>query len=57
MAALETVAANEGKGKGKEEESGGIQRGKFNFIRYERSSDAFSVADSSVSYVSAFAVL
>lgn len=59
MAALEGVAAaaaNEEEGKGKEE-AGGVEKGKFNFIRYERSSDAFSVGDSSVSYVSAFAVL
>ncbi|KAK2767685.1 hypothetical protein FQN54_003843 [Arachnomyces sp. PD_36] len=61
MAALEAVAANGdgeegGKGKGNAGE-GGIQKGKFNFIRYERSSDAVSVSDSSVSYVSAFAVL
>ena len=35
----------------------GAQKGKFNFIRYERSSDVFVVSDSSVSYVSAFAVL
>lgn len=32
-------------------------RGRFKFTRYERSSDAESVKDSSVSYVSAFAVL
>ncbi|KAG8206310.1 DUF52 domain-containing protein [Trichophyton interdigitale] len=34
-----------------------VKKGKFYFIRYERSSDCFSVQDSSVSYVSAFAVL
>ena len=33
------------------------KRGKFHFARYERSSDAVDVTDSSVSYVSAFAVL
>lgn len=33
------------------------QRGRFHFVRYERSSDAIDVMDSSVSYVSAFAVL
>lgn len=33
------------------------KKGRFHFIRYERSSDAVDVADSSVSYVSAFAVL
>lgn len=31
--------------------------GKFHFVRYERSSDAIDVNDSSVSYVSAFAML
>ncbi|WEW59651.1 hypothetical protein PRK78_005130 [Emydomyces testavorans] len=34
-----------------------LMRGAFNFVRYERSSDCVSPADSSVSYVSAFAVL
>ncbi|KAJ8152537.1 hypothetical protein LV165_006976 [Aspergillus fumigatus] len=33
------------------------KKGAFHFIRYERSSDAVNVTDSSVSYVSAFAVL
>lgn len=46
MAAIEEVANNHGGTKGK-----------FQFIRYERSSDAIDVDDSSVSYVSAFAVL
>ena len=32
-------------------------KGRFHFVRYERSSDAVDVGDSSVSYVSAFAVL
>lgn len=47
MAALEVVAAN------------GLadQQGRFHFLRYERSSDAVDVADSSVSYVSAIATL
>ncbi|KKK19283.1 hypothetical protein P175DRAFT_0429236 [Aspergillus ochraceoroseus IBT 24754] len=35
----------------------GGQNGKFHFIRYERSSDITDVHDSSVSYVSAFALL
>jgi MEMO1 family protein len=35
----------------------GEESGKFRFIRYERSSDAVSARDSSVSYVSGFAVL
>ncbi|KAM5456773.1 hypothetical protein MaudCBS49596_001014 [Microsporum audouinii] len=39
------------------EKEGGVQKGRFYFMRYERSSDCFSVRDSSVSYVSAFAVL
>ena len=34
-----------------------LQKGIFRFIRYERSSDCLRVADSSVSYASAFAVL
>ncbi|EFR04477.1 MEMO1 protein [Nannizzia gypsea CBS 118893] len=38
-------------------EDGGVRKGKFYFLRYERSSDCFSLRDSSVSYVSAFAVL
>ena len=32
-------------------------RGRFKFVRYERSNDVVSVSDSSVSYVSGFAVL
>lgn len=46
MAAVEELAS-------KDEE----KKGRFHFIRYERSSDVLDVADSSVSYVSAFAVL
>ena len=46
MAGIEEIAAHH-------EE----KKGKFHFIRYERSSDAIDVSDSSVSYVSAFAVL
>ncbi|KAI9038532.1 protein MEMO1 [Aspergillus affinis] len=46
MAAIEHIERpNEGK------------TGKFHFVRYERSSDVVDVNDSSVSYVSAFAVL
>ncbi|OJJ46946.1 hypothetical protein ASPZODRAFT_15635 [Penicilliopsis zonata CBS 506.65] len=46
MAALEEITSeDEGK------------KGKFHFVRYERSSDVVDVTDSSVSYVSAFAVL
>ncbi|KAL2823702.1 UPF0103-domain-containing protein [Aspergillus cavernicola] len=46
MAAIETA--------GKQQEG---EKGKFHFTRYERSSDITDVNDSSVSYVSAFAVL
>lgn len=40
-------------------EGGGQEdgKGRFRFVRYERSSDVVSPRDSSVSYVSAFAVL
>lgn len=41
---------------GKERDERGAN-GRFRFVRYERSSDALSGRDSSVSYVSAFAVL
>ncbi|KAJ5748590.1 uncharacterized protein N7511_010286 [Penicillium nucicola] len=47
MAALETVTASQPADK----------EGRFYFLRYERSSDVEDVDDSSVSYVSAFAVL
>ncbi|KAJ5574369.1 UPF0103/Mediator of ErbB2-driven cell motility (Memo-related) [Penicillium hispanicum] len=47
MAALELVTIDRPVGK----------QGQFHFLRYERSSDAVDVADSSVSYVSAIAVL
>jgi AmmeMemoRadiSam system protein B len=46
MAALEVVTASQPD-----------QQGRFFFLRYERSSDAVDYNDSSVSYVSAFAVL
>lgn len=49
MAALEVLKAQ---GKGTEE-----GKGKFKFVRYERSSDCAELNDSSVSYASAFAVL
>lgn len=51
MAALEVLLKEEG------EEEQGKKRGKFRFVRYERSSDVKRVGDSSVSYASAFAVL
>lgn len=41
-------------GKETQDENG---KGRFKFVRYERSSDVVSARDSSVSYVSAFAVL
>ena len=47
MSALEFVKADRPDGK----------QGHFHFLRYERSSDAVDVADSSVSYVSAIAIL
>ncbi|OOQ86728.1 DUF52 domain protein [Penicillium brasilianum] len=47
MAALEVVTASQPKSK----------KGLFHFLRYERSSDVSDVTDSSVSYVSAVAVL
>ncbi|KAJ5988726.1 UPF0103/Mediator of ErbB2-driven cell motility (Memo-related) [Penicillium waksmanii] len=47
MAALEVATANQSAG----------NQGRFHFLRYERSSDIEDVSDSSVSYVSAFAVL
>ena len=48
MAALEEISSPD------QEEEG---KGRFHFVRYERSSDAVDVTDSSVSYVSAFAVM
>lgn len=47
MAALE-VLEKEGVGEGK---------GRFRFVRYERSSDVRDISDSSVSYASAYAAL
>ncbi|CAL5870105.1 uncharacterized protein PFLUO_LOCUS4340 [Penicillium psychrofluorescens] len=49
MAAMESVAASQPPATDKQ--------GRFHFLRYERSSEVVDVADSSVSYVSAFAVL
>ena len=49
MAAIE-VLEEEGK-------MGGGNKGKFKFVRYERSSEVEEVGDSSVSYASAYAVL
>jgi hypothetical protein len=52
MAGLQALSAED-------DVSNGVvkQEQRFKFVRYERSSDAISVKDSSVSYVSAFAVL
>lgn len=73
MAGLEGLVRDEGVGKeggegeglgkeggvGKEEEDDEKRkgRGKFRFVRYERSSDVKRVGESSVSYASGFAVL
>lgn len=50
------MAAVEELGTAKSETENGLKH-KFRFVRYERSSDVFHGKDSSVSYVSAFAVL
>ncbi|KAL8905690.1 MAG: hypothetical protein Q9171_006585 [Xanthocarpia ochracea] len=62
MAGLEVLREKEGGGGGgagsqKEEEAVGEIKGRFKFVRYERSSNVERVGDSSVSYASAFAVL
>lgn len=57
MAALQKIAVAEGGNGGDGGEGGGLKRGRFKFVRYERSSDCESVRDSSVSYASAFAIL
>ncbi|KKZ63860.1 hypothetical protein EMCG_01813 [[Emmonsia] crescens] len=64
MAGLEVVRKNmrkEGGGggedEGESEGEGELQKGRFYFVRYERSSNVVAASDSSVSYVSAFAVL
>ena len=41
----------------KEGKVSGEGKGKFKFVRYERSSDVEDISDSSVSYASAYAVL
>ena len=50
MAAVETLE-KEGK------VDGAGRKGRFSFVRYERSSDVVKIGDSSVSYCSAFAVI
>ena len=68
MAALEALSGHESGGSSHVGESGSesgeavgeelrIEKGRFRFIRYERSSDVLSPSDSSVSYASAFALL
>ncbi|KPI39737.1 MEMO1 family protein C4H3.04c [Cyphellophora attinorum] len=52
MAGLEEVERKSGVGSNETE-----MKRRFRFLRYERSSDVTSIRDSSVSYVSAFAVL
>ncbi|KAF1990346.1 UPF0103-domain-containing protein [Aulographum hederae CBS 113979] len=49
MAAVEALEEQDGGGLGE-------GKGRFRFVRYERSSDCVKVSDSSVSYASAFAV-
>jgi AmmeMemoRadiSam system protein B len=48
MAAIEVLEKDQKLGEG---------RGRFKFVRYERSSDVTDISDSSVSYASAYAVL
>lgn len=55
MAGWEEVERNQKVGE--DEQGGQVGKGRFQFLRYERSSDVVSARDSSVSYVSAFAVL
>ena len=67
MAALEGIRdGEEGKGggggmgegqRGEEGKEQGMEKGRFKFVRYERSGEVTSVKDSSVSYASALAVL
>ncbi|KAJ9652874.1 hypothetical protein H2198_007876 [Neophaeococcomyces mojaviensis] len=54
MAGVEEIERLEAENEG---QSGDELRRRFRFMRYERSSDVLSARDSSVSYVSAFAVL
>jgi len=54
MAGVEELERKENEDRAQSDD--GLRR-RFRFVRYERSSDALSVRDSSVSYVSAFAVL
>ncbi|KAI9706719.1 MAG: hypothetical protein M1836_003729 [Candelina mexicana] len=59
MAAMEVLREEEERME-KEDVAGGAEEGKkgrFRFVRYERSSDCVKVGDSSVSYASGFAVL
>ena len=58
MAGLEGVLRDEmGKKDTGVDEGQGGRRGRFRFVRYERSSEVRRVGESSVSYASAFAVL
>ncbi|TAQ87665.1 hypothetical protein B7494_g4024 [Chlorociboria aeruginascens] len=54
MAAIELLRKEEGSESGEE---GNLEKGKFHFVRYERSDEIVDISDSSVSYASAFAVL
>ncbi|KAL8778252.1 MAG: hypothetical protein Q9213_007504 [Squamulea squamosa] len=55
MAGLEVLRRERGEMGEREEE--GDKKGRFRFVRYERSSEVERVGESSVSYASAFAVL
>ncbi len=59
MAGLEVVLREEmeKKKEGGLDEGQGGKKGRFRFVRYERSSEVRKVGESSVSYASAFAVL
>ncbi|KAI9838744.1 MAG: hypothetical protein M1837_002342 [Sclerophora amabilis] len=59
MAAVEVLKKQDGLDESADQDGTAIakERGKFRFVRYERSSEAVKVGDSSVSYASAFAVL
>lgn len=58
MAGWEEVERRKkGSEEGKKAVEADVDQGRFRFVRYERSSDVLGTRDSSVSYVSAFAVL
>lgn len=60
MAGLEVLRGEGGSAGDVEEGNGGVEavkKGRFKFVRYERSGEVKGVGESSVSYASAFAVL